>query len=59
MKKEQNIENSTEQALTIPVVSKSNIERHCMKLWAKTECNWEHYLAAKEYEKILAKKHCC
>lgn len=38
-------------------VSKSDIEQHCMKLWAKSDGTWEHYLAAKEYEKILAKKH--
>jgi hypothetical protein len=40
-------------------VSKSDIERHCMKLWAKSDGTWEHYLAAKEYEKILTKEHYC
>lgn len=43
----------------ISVVSKSDIERHCMKLWAKSEGTWNHYLAAKEYEKILAERHGC
>jgi len=36
-----------------------DIERHCMNLWAKSDCTWEHYLAAKKYEKILAKEHYC
>ena len=40
-------------------VRKSDIERHCMNLWAKSDCTWEYYLAAKKYEKILAKEHCC
>jgi hypothetical protein len=43
----------------IHVVSKRDIERHCMKLWANSEGTWNHYLAAKEYEKILAKRHGC
>lgn len=40
-------------------VSKSDIELHCMNSWSKSEGTWNHYLAAKEYEKILSKRHGC
>ena len=49
----------TEKQCAIHNVSKRDIERHCMMLWTNSEGTWNHYLAAKEYEKILAKRHGC
>lgn len=50
----------TEKQCAMHNVSKRDIvERHCMRLWANSEGTWNHYLAAKEYEKILAKRHGC